>query len=414
MSVWNLSSVRLYADRAYIHDLSNVSTINTLPYPYSRFGNVLLVDDVNGNDGIASRNGYPFKTIEQAVTNSTAGDTVWIMPGTYNLTSGLFPHAGTCLRGLNVQTCSINLCNVTTAATLITMSSQVRVEDLTLTLHSASNVSLIGFEYPSGTSLTSKFRTAVLNVNSEYVGGNTVIGMHSPGTSATSFSSSFAVRSCTVSVSTASTGKVRGLLVDGPNRFAIRDTNIICTGPSNNNIGVETTDVSAYAELKTSTIAGTLHDINRTSGDILLGFTDLVNNDANGNSFSVMVEGSAVFFGVLGNPDANQTYYLVPGTVKLGDLPNSAFSIPSTQNMALYIGVLNFTGTIGVGQSMTFNVYKNADVSPSYSIQLTEGQTSKTNSTQSIHLNTGEVYHATLVTVGNIGKGIFTATIGFY
>jgi hypothetical protein len=414
MSVWNLSAVNLYADNAFIRNISSVATINTLPYPYSRFGNVLMVDPVNGSDGIASRNGYPYKTVEQAVSNSTTGDTVWIMPGTYNLCAGLFPHSGTCLRGLNTQTCQINLCNVTTAATLITMSSQVRVEDLTLTLHSASNVSLTGFEYPSGTSLNSKIRTAVVNVYSDYVGGNTVIGLHSPGTSATSFSSSSAIRACTINVSTASTGKVRGLLIDGPNRFAIRDTNIISTGPSNDNVGVETTNISAFAELKSSSIGGTLYDINRTSGNILLGFTDLLRNSANGNSFSVVVEGSTTFFGIVGNLQADTSYFVGPGTTAVNALPSAAFPVPVTQDMALYTGVIQYTGSLTGVEQIHMDVYRNNNPTRVYTISMGQGMQSRLNNSTSVDFTRGDTYYAIVRTIGNPDTGTFTGTLGFY
>jgi hypothetical protein len=394
--------------------VTNVQTINSLPYPYSRYGDVCLVDAVNGSDAIASQNGYPYKSVNAAVSNSTAGSTVWVMPGTYTLSETLNLHSNTCLRGLNTQTCILQLCNVVSNTTLINMSAQTRIEDLTMILQSAADVSLTGLYYPSGTSLNSKLRTAVLNVFSDANSSNTVLGLHSPGTSATTYSSSSAVRACTINVSAASTGIIRGLLVDGPNRFATRDTNIICTGNAINSIGVETTNISAFAELKTSTIGGELYDINRSRGDIQLGFTDLIHNSANGNSFSAVIEGSTTFFGIIGNLTTNTSYNVVPGSSDVNFLPDTPFRVPVTQNMILYVSVIQFTGVLDVGQQLHFDVHRNNIVAPVYTISMGSGETSKVNRLTSADFDQGDTYYGILRTVGNPESGTFTATLGFY
>jgi len=150
-----------------------------------------------------------------------------------------------------------------------------------------------------------------------------VYGIQSSSTSTTSatFSSSSAVRACTINVTASGTGAVRGIMVDGPNRFIIRDTIVYVTGAATNLRGVETTSAvnqGSYAELKTSTIYGmstvgaTGSDIQRTQGTIVLNATDLVNANANSQGFSVKTEPSNIFYGVVGNV-GNGTHYLLPG-----------------------------------------------------------------------------------------------------
>lgn len=154
-----------------------------------------------------------------------------------------------------------------------------------------------------------------------------------------------------------------------------------------------------------------LYDINRVAGTILLGFTDLRNNRANGNSFSVVTESSTTTFGFFGNPSAS-VYYLVPGTAKLTELPGFPFEVPTAQNVILFVGTIRYTGTIGT--SLTFNIYKNAGLVPVFSIVLLTGETSKIDQTKSVDFSQGDTYYATVNLVGAITSGTFTATLGFY
>jgi hypothetical protein len=85
------------------NQLVNKAYVDLL-HTYSRFGNVLVVDSVNGDDATGAVNGPSFLTVSAAVTASTAGSTIWILPGTYTLTSNLTIPANVSLRGLSVQT----------------------------------------------------------------------------------------------------------------------------------------------------------------------------------------------------------------------------------------------------------------------------------------------------------------------
>lgn len=383
-------------------------------------GKMLHVDSVYGSDvsGALAPYSYPFLTVSVAIGSANSGETVFVRPGTY--AEQIFMKPNIALRGANVQTSIIQLANVATNTRLLTMSDNCRVEDLTFTLSSASNVSLTGVYYPSGTSLTTKLRTTVVNVTST-ASGATVYGLHSPGTTLTTYNPADTVRSCTINVLVSGGGVKRGLLVDGGNRFTIRDTNVNVSGNSLDIVGVETTNVSAYAGLKHSTIRGGLatvstnFDINRTAGTILVGFVDLANNTANGNSFSTVVESATYIFGTTaGNLGNNATNFLYPGITAVNQLPVTPFQIPITQNLILFNTVVRFTGVIAAGQSIIFSIHKNGSATESLSVALLSGETTKSLSTKSVDFLNLDTLYGKVVTVGNPGTGAFVASIATY
>jgi hypothetical protein len=382
-------------------------------------GNTLTVDAVYGNDTTAAADPYikPFLTITSALSNVSAGQTVFVRPGTYS--EKLTIPTNVALRGANVQTVTVQQLNTTSNTTLLTMGSNCRVEDMTLTLTSLCNVNLTGIDWPSGTPLTSKLRTAVVNVTSGGTGSNTIVGMLSAGTSVTTYSASDAVRSCTISVDASSSGPIRGVYVTGSNWFALRDANINARGTGSNIVGVETTNAGSYASLKHSTVrggdgTGIRYDINRTAGEVLLGSADLVNNTANGNGFSVTTEGAITHYGTTGNFANGTTYYLVPGFVRQGDLPTSTFGIPVTQNMILFSGTFQSSPAIPTGQSVKLSAYKN-NVLTDFSMNIVAGQTLASNVTQSVDYRRGDTFDIRMVVSGgNFNNADFAASVAFY
>ena len=382
-------------------------------------GNILTVDAVYGNNTTAAADPtrFPFLTVNSALSSATSGQTVFVRPGTYN--EKITVPTGVALRGANVQTVTIQQLNTTSNTTLLTMGSNCRVEDMTFTLTSTSNVNLTGVDWPSGTPLTSKLRTAVVNVVSSATNTNTVVGMLSAGSSATTYSASDATRGITVSVDASSTGIVRGLYVTGSNWIGIRDTNINARGTGNNIVGVETTNAGSYASLKHSTVRGgngmgSNYDVNRTAGEILLGSVDLVNNTANGNGFSVTTEGAISHFGTTGNFTNGTTYFLVPGFVKQGDLPLSTFGIPVTQNMILFSGTFQSSPAVPTGRSVKLTAYKN-NVITDMSMTIVAGQTLSSNVTQSVDYRRGDTFDLRMVpTSGNFNNFNFAASVAFY
>jgi hypothetical protein len=381
-------------------------------------GNLLTVDAVYGNNTTAAADPYrkPFLTISSALSNASSGQTVFVRPGTYS--ESITIPAGVALRGANVQTVTVSRTNVTSNVTLLTMGSNCRVEDMTFTLTSASNVNLTGVDWPSGTPLVAKLRTAVVNVTSSATGSNTIVGLLSSGSSATTYNASDAVRSCTISVDASSSGIVRGLYVTGSNWFSSRDTNYNIRGTGSNVVGVETTNAGSYASLKHSTVRGgngeaTNYDINRTAGDILLGSTDLINNSANGNGFSITTEAAITQYGITGNVQNGTTYYLVPGFSTVNQLPSSRFPIPVTQNMIMFSGTFQSGTAVPAGQSVKLSVYKN-NVLTDLSMTLVAGATLSSNVRQSVDFDRGDLMDIRLVPSGGAMNTNFAVSWAFY
>jgi hypothetical protein len=183
-------------------------------------------------------------------------------------------------------------------------------------------------------------------------------------------------------------------------------------------VGVETTNAGSYASLKHSTVRGgngeaTNYDINRTAGTILVGSTDLVNNSANGNSFSTTTEGAITQYGITGNVQNGTTYYLVPGFSTVNQLPTSNFPIPVTQNMIMFSGTFQSGIAVPTGQSVKLSVYKNNTLTD-LSMSLLAGQTLASNVTQSVDFDRGDLMDIRLVPSGGNMNTNFAVSFAFY
>ena len=325
------------------------ATGQTGPTGPAVLGNVLRVDAVNGNDSTATRGGLPYLTVGAAITASQSGDTVWILPGTYNLAAGITLTAGTSIRGLSTQTVILQMLSVTGATTLITMGENTRLEDVTLNLTSSEHHTLTGINFPGTTTTTAKLRTSVLTVDNSAasVGGTSAVtGILCSGTGALSPGSfSFnCVKGSTINVYSNGGGNKRGILVNNTNIATTRDTNIYVRQPTNtastgSYVGVETADSSntGSIQLRTTTVgvtkptgvqAYTASDILQTnpatitdptylaSAGIQVGpGTDLVTKSAGGKGFSTYIYPTTVYYGLKGDvKTATSGGYLWPGT----------------------------------------------------------------------------------------------------
>jgi hypothetical protein len=356
---------------------------------FQNLGNVLRVDAVNGNDSTASVNGLPYLTVNAAITaiGATGGQgyTVWIMPGTYNLSAGgITIPPSTAIRGMSLQTTTLQMSNVTTSTTLVTMGSQTRIEDVTLSLSSAtSGANLIGVYFPNTTTTSSKVRACVLNVQSTAGGVTTnVYGMYSDGTTAspTTIQSLNAVQRTTTNVTSNTGGIVRGYYFTSACQFSVRDVVVFATGNgvnATNVIGVETTSTSSLILLKTSTISGsssatgTVYDIRQpttitttASPVIVLTATDLLHNTADGYGFGVNVEPATLSFFVSGPINSGAaTHYLTPGTLTFSGLSGSVVGIPFNQVGIVFEGVLFSQNTVPSTDTITVNLYNSSNPS---------------------------------------------------
>jgi hypothetical protein len=221
------------------------------------------------------------------------------------------------------------------------------------------------------------------------------------------------IQRSTLNVISSGTGPTRGILVNGSNRFSVRDIVVYARGTGTNIVGVETTDAGAFFDSKTTTINGATHDINRTAGTIQLGFTDLVNNNANGNSFSVSTEPAHIYYGVIGNV-GNGTSFLSPGSIPFNSLPTTEFGLPFAQPTMVFEGVFRATTPLTTGVA-TFTLHKNASSNAAFmTATLDSNNQTIRATTTSEKIDTTDVLVVKLVTSGSIGQNPLFAAIATY
>jgi hypothetical protein len=335
----------------------------TGPSGIIKLGNTAVVDSINGNDSTASVNGLPYLTVQTAVDAVSSGQTVWILPGTYILSSGITLKNGISLRGLSLQTTKLQM-DVTSSTTMITMGENCRVEDLTINLNctgSTDNVVLKGIVFTENSSQTSKLRTSVLTVNNSTMSKTlttTVTGVEFEGEGLGVFDSSFSFNSLkgsTINVYSNGAGNKRGILISNTNIASTRDLNVFVASPfdldsTGSYVGIETNDLNNIGsiQLRTTTVgtkipitgnAYTASDILQTtpgtisdptylaSPGIQIGpGTDLVTKSAGGKGFSTYTYPTIVYYGLRGNiSSAPSGGYIWPGTqtVTSGQYPDT-------------------------------------------------------------------------------------------
>ena len=392
-------------------------------------GGILRVDDVYGNDTSGNLSPYlhPFKTINGAIAKINAGgldnslNTIWIMPGRYNESIAI--PAGVAVRGINIQSVHIQRLNASGSTTVVDMSANARVEDVTIDLTASSvtpGSSLIGVNFPDTTTNSAKLRTAVVNVT--YTGEDAsvnVYGVLSNGTTPTTLSSSDAIRASTVNAQ-GHAGKIRGVYITGKNRFSIRDANIFATdtsGAALNCIGCETIDPSGFLDLKSSSIQGSQYDISRTNGTIQLGLSDLLTSNANTKGFTISAYKSFLTFGFTGNPSAGTTYFMVPGILPIANLSTTTpYNFTFPQNTIVYGITARFNGEIAPGETITIALFKNNIQVSIFDLVFNDGDESITKSKTNLSETflTTDLIHIGAIIVGNPDVGTLTALYSIY
>jgi len=407
------------------------------------FGNTIIVDSVYGDDLTAPVNGTPYKTVNPAVLAAVSGQHILIMPGTYILTEGIVIPNGVSIRGLSVQTTSLNL-TVSTDTVLITMGESNRIEDLTLNLASyGGSCNITGFLFGGTSTMTSKVRTCVLNMttpnNTDY--NNNVYGVNADGTGSLSPSSfSFnCLKGSTINIAASGSGKVRGILVTGTNVMSTRDVNIFIqapyTGSVGSYVGVETDEISGLGsiQLRSTTVgvvqpngdSWTASDILQTtpvqisnptylaSPGIQIGpGVDLVTKTAGGRGFSTWTYPTTLYYGLKGNITSGVAGYLWPGTqqVNAGSFPDSGTppAYYRCQQPCIISGLsagLNIASGVGLSVTIEVRYSRNNIVGTVYTspitVTLSDTEIVANFYNNTVDLNTGDRVHLYVSYTGN-------------
>ena len=252
------------------HGLITSASNGTAAAYLGKFGKVAVVDSVNGNDLTGAINGLPFATPQAAIAaiGALTGITVWVLPGTYNLTAGITIPANCSIRGLSLQTVTLQMLGVTSATTLVTMGENTRIEDCTLKLTSSAAVDLTGIRLPGTTSVTSKVRTCVLTVDNSGVltaATTNVYGVLSDGTGtadARTFSFN-CLKGSTINVFSNGAGLAVGIYQPSgnANQLSTRDLNVYVAQPTDTAstgiyAGVYTNNAGSQIQMRATSVSG--------------------------------------------------------------------------------------------------------------------------------------------------------------
>ena len=350
--------------------------------PFSSYG-IIRVDSYWGNDINAATMKYqiPFKTVYVALQQASAGDTVFVNPGTYVETLALVLPAGVSLRGASVQTVAINYTG-TGSETMITISGAGRIEDVTLNAFDC--LSCITITNP----LTFKLRTAVINIS-----GTTAYGIYCSATGSTTVNSVSTIRGTTINATGSTTGY--GIYLHGDSRLSLRDTVVFAS-----HIGAICDVSGSFLDLKTSTISGTTADISQTYGTIIVTSTDLVHSNANGYGLTVGIYPNVMVYSIYGDIKTTTKHWLYPGAVTFGDLPTTAFGFSVTQKCLIHDLTIRARVAPGGGYTTTITV-KNANTSAFLSIGLTDTEVYKQMDDASFTVNIGDIVEIDIVSTNN-------------
>jgi hypothetical protein len=357
-----------------------------------RLGNTLLVDAVNGNDSTAAPGGTPYLTVEAAVAAAVSGDQIQLLPGTFNLTAGITLPNGVAFRGASIQASKVQMLNVTSNTTLLTLGENCRVEDIGFSLTSAGHYTLKGIYFGGTANMTSKLRTITLTVNNSSAnstGSSAVTGIEfaSTGDQGDATFTYNAIRAATIQVYSNGGGNKRVILVSGACKVSNRETNIYCAAPATSTstgsyVALETNNAGAAIQCRHISVSGpatsgsfTKSDCLQTAGSIQIGpGCDLINKNAGGLGLTVFVYPTTLWYGVLGEISfsaVNPAYLWigsVPSQVAQGKVvayPNSTPGFYNFQQLGLMWGMsAQLQVSPGTGNTTTVTVYKNNTATP--------------------------------------------------
>ncbi|CAH6419286.1 Hypothetical protein HVR_LOCUS487 [uncultured virus] len=374
--------------------------------PVFAFGNVAMVDQVNGNDSTANVNVGRFKTVQAALTStSTFGfpATVYILPGSY-IGPFTIPNNST-VRGMSLKSVVLAVTGAIGNTDLVTIGESCRLEDVTLNLQSNQHVQLRAIVMPGTSTIGTRLRTLQVNVDNSTAsptGTSNVAAIVCTGTGAPPASSQTA-RGSTFTVISNGLGNKRCLLVSNGATFRARDSNFTlnATGTAGGTggtwYGIETAVTGAVANIRTSTVGGTglvgsiAADISQTAGTIAIASTNLLNSTANNLSFTSVLASPQYIWGDPGTLSSG-TRFLRPGS---STAATTDIQIAITQKCLIKaLNVIAQQGP-GAGATGTFTVRRAVGVgTPADTILITNitgtGQVSGSNMINSVTFSAGD------------------------
>jgi hypothetical protein len=123
-----------------------------------RQGNIWYVAANGSNSNVGDHQSGPFATIAKALSEATAGDTVFIYPGTYTEITPLTVPAGVSVRGFDLRSVNIIPDSTTTSENIFLLNGETTVSDLTIKNFYYDSVNDTGyaFSFAPGMTVTSR------------------------------------------------------------------------------------------------------------------------------------------------------------------------------------------------------------------------------------------------------------------
>jgi hypothetical protein len=281
---------------------------------------------------------------------------------------------------------------------MVTMNSNTRLEDVTLTFTSSSTVTsgaeYVGVYIEGSNILSTKLRVMVLNMTNYNPGGN-VVGVLTRGDIASPElpTSADTLRGSTININTS--GQVGGyascVRVAGQNRVSERDMNnfLVGTNCSGTRLIAKETVSAGYLDMRASLVAAigtgltncSLAEISQTnlSSVIILSYTRLQNHSANGLGFTTAQIPTNVVYtlyeatGTWSTAEFNETYYITPGTQNIANaIKTAGVEVPFVvEQDCIFHGItMNINNPIISNGIMTADIYHNSLVASNLIVSL--------------------------------------------
>ena len=260
-------------------------------------GNIGIVDTIYGDDSSGSFGGTPFLTISVALSVASSGKTIYVLPGTYTLTSGITIPNNVSIVGFSQERVIIQM-NVTTSTTMITIENNVSIENVSLVLNASGsipNITLIGILFINNSAQTSKIINCNLLINNSTMTStltNTISGIVFNGINQTvkpilEYFAYICIINSIIKIYSNGSGNKRGILINNTNLVSIFNTSVFVAKPTNTSstgsyVAIETNDSNNLGSIQIRSsaigcvvpITGELY----TASDILQSTPEIITN----------------------------------------------------------------------------------------------------------------------------------------
>ena len=358
--------------------------------------------------------GPPFRTLEFALGFVQAGDTLQLGDGTFDVAADLAPPPKVAIRGRGVARTTIRR-TTTLAATMLTASDGLWLEDLQLRLVSNQHVPLVGVHLAGTSAVSARFIESVIIVDNSAAGdagSSDVVGVLSDGTGMPpSIGSTLNLGN--VYVSSSGQGRKRGILVTGsPNRVVTRSLGVQCRRVGNgagSYVAAEVDVVDGFLALHQGTADGSDADILPTSGpsSIEVGGALLVHGTTGGRNFKTTFHPQIVTFA---DPTAlvgGRTTYLRPHAGNGSAVEQFAHVEQPTVIKEFHAHLVRAPGS---GKSVTLRLRRSVDGVPEdapIEMVFSGSEVNKSNVVDAVSLGTGDGFGWRCVNgLGSVASGL--------